>query len=477
MHELFHKMRYLPLVILLVAFEAAATEKFSVVVSIKPIHSLVAGLMKDVAVPGLLIDQGDKPFEFVLGEQGKQLLREASLVIWVGQELERSLQKTIKALPQDSQVMELLASQRLKILPSRHDLDTRDPYFWLDDRNMLILLDEIVEKLIELDPVRSHIYSRNHRELLKPLLKIDKEYEYGYRGMKAGLGVQYYDVLQYFEQAYALNNLGAVGATPYQDVGAVKLLNVGRVIRNNQAACLFIDKSMPADHVDLLTSGTSINIGELDVFGLQFEAGPELYLKLMQYNTDVIKRCLNADMEAASAARQQATSVKFPATGEIGGRFILSDHLGMTFTEQDMKGSYALIFFGYTSCPDICPTSLMVLSQAFSQLDEDIKKQVKPYFISVDPERDSVDVIKEYVNYFTPELVGLTGSKQMIRRVADQFKAKYEKVETDSSEPGFYNMDHTSSLFMMGPDGRFITKFANGITPDELVRQLNSIVH
>jgi len=474
MYRLFQKIRYLLLLTMLLAFESSASEKFNVVVSIKPVHSIVAGLMKGVAVPEILIDQNQNPFEYMPGEQAKQILGQANLVIWVGQELERSLQQTIKELPQDIQVMELLASERLKILPARPDGEMRDPYFWLDDRNMLILLDELVEKLIELDPARTHIYSRNHRELLKPLLRIDKEYEYGYRGMKAGLGVQYYDVLQYFEQAYALNNLGAVGETPYKDIGAVKLLNVGSAIRNKQAACLFVDLSMPTDHVDLLTAGTLVNIGKLDVFGTQFEAGEDLYLKLMQYNTDVIKHCLNADMQEASTAREQATVLDFPASGEIGGRFILTDHLGGSFTELDMKGKYALIFFGYTYCPDICPTSLMVLSQAFKKLDNSIKEKVVPYFISVDPERDTVDVLKDYVTYFTPELIGLTGSKDMIRRVADQFRAKYEKVEVESSQPNFYNMDHTASLYFMAPDGKFITKFANGITPDELVKQLKA---
>ena len=473
-----HKLVYLLLVFLILPVQISfAADDFKVVVSIKPVYSIMAGLMKDIAEPVLLINEDKTPFNFTVEERHRRLLRDAKLVIWTGAELEKSLQEMIVQLPAETEVVELLASDRLKILPDRNDYELRDPFFWLDDRNMLILLDMLVEKLVELDPMRSHIYSRNHREMLKPLLKIDREYEYGYRGMKAGLGVQYYDVLQYFEQAYALHNLGALATTPHQPVDAKKLLNVGGVIKNREAACLFVDKSMPADHLDLLVSGQVINIGELDVFGMQFNPGPELYLELMQHNTDVIKGCLNADMDAASQARQAAASEDFPASGVIGGRFILTNHLGQTFTEQDMKGHYALIFFGYTSCPDICPTSLMVLTQAFKLLDDDIKEQVVPYFISVDPERDSIEVLKDYVSYFTPKLVGLTGSQQMIKRVAGQFKAKYEKVEISSSKAGLYNMDHTSSLFFMAPDGRFITKFANGITPDELAKQLQLIIH
>jgi len=100
-----------------------------------------------------------------------------------------------------------------------------------------------------------------------------------------------------------------------------------------------------------------------------------------------------------------------------------------------------------------------------------------PYFITVDPQRDSAEVLNDYVKYFDKRIVGLTGSKQMIKRVVDQFKAKYQKVEDDNNQdPLMYVMDHTASLYLMAPDGRFITKFANGITPDVLADELAAII-
>ena len=453
-----------------------ANEKLSVVVSVKPVHSIVSGLMKDIGDPILLIDGKNTPYNFVLNSTQQKQLSESSLFIWVGPELEQSLKKEVTQLPENVKIIELLNSPDLKILPSRQDADLRDPFFWMDDRNVMIMLDELTEALVQVDPARSHIYIRNRVEMLKPLRRIDKEYEYGYRGLKAGLGVLYYDSLNYFEQAYALHTLDRVASSPYDTESATSLLKVRSRIRNHEAVCLFIDKSMPSENLQLLIEGQRINIGTLDVLGMDLEAGPELYLKLMEYNTDVIKQCLNADMDEAAMARLAAMSDDSPVIDGLGGRFFLTNHFGQTVTENDMKGRYSIIFFGYTSCPDICPTSLMVLTQAFKQMG-DLAQKIQPYFISVDPQRDTVKLLREYVSYFDERLIGLTGSEQMIKRVADQFRVKFEKGQSDSSSPELYTMDHTASLYLMAPDGSFVTKFAHGITSEALVTELKAIIH
>ncbi len=474
--------KILPLFILLVScglmvtsLPAWSANKFRVVTSIKPVHSIVSGLMQDIGEPLLLIDGKNTPYNFELSETQQQQLAESSLFIWVGQELEKTLQSTVSQLPETVKVIELLSSPDLKILPSRQNPDFRDPFFWMDDRNAIIMLDELTEALVQLDPARSHIYIRNRMAMLDPLRRIDKEYEYGYRGLKAGLGVSYYDNLNYFEQAYALQTLDRVSGSPWDVERVTDLLKVRTRITSHEAACLFIDKSMPAKNLQLLTAGQSINIGELDTLGLDLQAGPELYLKLMEYNTDVIKRCLNANLDAAAKARMAAYGDDSPVIDGLGGRFFLTNHLGQTVTEQDMKGKYSLVFFGYTSCPDVCPTSLTVLTQALQQMGV-LAEQVQPYFISVDPERDTVKLLRNYVSYFDQRLIGLTGSEQMIKRVADQFRVKYEKGPRDKSDSSLYTMDHTASLYLMAPDGSFVTKFANGITADALVKEFAAII-
>ncbi|MCP4432436.1 MAG: zinc ABC transporter solute-binding protein [Gammaproteobacteria bacterium] len=452
-----------------------AENRLSVVVSVKPVHSIVSGLMKDIGEPTLLIDGKQTPYNFKLNNEQRQKMADARLLIWVGSELEQSLQADIASLPDSVAVIELLSSPDLKILPSRLNPDQRDPFFWMDDRNILILLDQLSSILIELDPLRSHIYHRNRLNMLKPLRKIDKEYEYGYRGLKAGIGVQYFDTLRYFEQAYALKTLGQVSTSPRHKEDISNLLKVRGRIAKKEANCLFLDKGIPAEHVDILTEGLTVNTAMLDTLGVDLESGPDLYLRLMEYNTDAIKQCLNADMVAAANARLAAGSDNTPVADGVGGRFILTNQFGETVTEQDMKGKYGLIFFGYTSCPDICPTSMTVLSRAIS-LMEDRADNIQAYFITVDPARDTVKVLRDYLNYFDHRLMALTGSKQMIERVSKQFSVKFEKVAGDSSDPDFYAMDHTASLFLMAPDGRFVTRFAYGITVNDLVKQLLAIM-
>ncbi len=471
----FIKYGWFPLVLLLTCPFARAADDITVVVSIKPVHALMTGLMKGVATPELLIDGSQTPYDFTLNQAQRDRLTASNLFIWVGKELEQSLQQTVSELPDSVEIIELLAIEDMKILPSRQNPDERDPFFWMDDRNMIILLEYLTRKLVQKDPARSHIYSRNRREMLKPLTRIDREYEYGYRGLKAGLAVMYFDTLRYFEQAYALKTLGQVTGTPHDIEQAINLFNVRNRITNREAICLLIDKSMPPRNLELLTKGQTINIGELDVMGLQFDAGSDLYIKLMEYNTDIIKQCLNANMSEAALARQSASADDQPVVDGVGGRFILTDHLGDTVTELDMRGQFSLINFGYTFCPDICPTGLQVLSGALTRLGGR-GEQIQPYFITVDPDRDSVKVLNKYVNYFHPRLIGLTGSKQMIQRVADQFKVKFQKVKNDQVNTDKYTMDHSASIFLMAPDGRFITKFAHGINAETLAEELASII-
>ena len=456
----------------LLASSVCLAEDLNVVVSIKPVHSILAGLMKDSTPPLLLISGQDTPYSFRISPSQEQKLSDADLIVWVGPELEHSIEAPIKRLGKNAKVMELLSNPALKILPSRKQDDRRDPFFWLDDRNAMILLDELTLALIEADPARAHIYARNRIAMLKPLKKIDREYENGYRGLKAGLSVQYFDTLQYFEQAYALTTLDRVAASPRDTADATSLLKVRERIVNKEVACIFTEKGMPTDNLALLTQGQDINVGELDSLGTEFEAGPDLYLRLMQHNTDVIKACLNADMQEAAAARAVASSDNTPVLDGLGGRFILTDHLGRTVTEQDLVGHYSLLYFGYTFCPDICPTGLQTLANALQLMGEKAEK-VRPYFVTVDPDRDTVEVMRTYVGYFDPRLIGLTGSNAMIRRVADQFKAKYEKVESTSSDPNRYSMDHSASFYLMDPNGHFISKFAYGIDSETLARELS----
>ena len=155
----------------------------------------------------------------------------------------------------------------------------------------------------------------------------------------------------------------------------------------------------------------------------------------------------------------------------IGGKFVLWSHNNQVFYSEYMLDKFHLVYFGYTFCPDICPTSLITISSALDLLGEKVK-QVQPYFITLDPKRDTVKALKTYVTYFHPSLIGLTGPQEMINRVAKSYNVRFEKVEDPSRKEDDYIMDHSSGVFLMAPDGTFITKMVHGISPEDMAKRI-----
>lgn len=151
-----------------------------------------------------------------------------------------------------------------------------------------------------------------------------------------------------------------------------------------------------------------------------------------------------------------------------GGPFTLTDHNHHPITDRDLHGEYLLIYFGYTFCPDICPTSLAKMSAAIKRLGVKADK-VRPVLISVDPERDTPERLGAYAKAFHPRMLGLTGSREQIDQLVDSYYAIYRIHQTEEGE---YLVDHTGHMYLVGPDGQFIAKFLHGITINELVTEL-----
>lgn len=162
---------------------------------------------------------------------------------------------------------------------------------------------------------------------------------------------------------------------------------------------------------------------------------------------------------------------------EIGGPFELTNHLGERVTEQDYMGKPTLIYFGFTFCPDVCPSTLVSIANAYKKLPEGVEPP-QTLLISIDPERDTPEQLATYVasNAFPEGLVGLTGSEQDIKKAADEFIVGYNRVETPDSLAD-YTMDHTSLLYLMGEDWKLKTFFAETNTnPDEMAACLATLL-
>lgn len=157
----------------------------------------------------------------------------------------------------------------------------------------------------------------------------------------------------------------------------------------------------------------------------------------------------------------------------IGGPFTLTDQTGRTVTDADYRGKFLLIYFGYTYCPDVCPTELGTMARALDLLGQQGEK-VQPLFISVDPERDTVAHLKEYVALFHPRLVGLTGTPEQVKAAARAYRVYYAKAPQEGAKPDEYLMDHSSFLYLMGPDGRFLGVYPAGTTADRVAQDLGT---
>ena len=152
----------------------------------------------------------------------------------------------------------------------------------------------------------------------------------------------------------------------------------------------------------------------------------------------------------------------------INSRFSLVDDSGHAVSDTDFRGRFLLVFFGYTHCPDVCPTELQTMADAVQRLGA-AGASVQPIFITVDPERDTSAVLHDYVALFPPRLVGLTGSPEQIAAAARSYRVFYRRAP---SADGGYSMDHSGLIYVIGPDGRFWTAFAPSTSVDSIVATL-----
>jgi cytochrome oxidase Cu insertion factor (SCO1/SenC/PrrC family) len=167
---------------------------------------------------------------------------------------------------------------------------------------------------------------------------------------------------------------------------------------------------------------------------------------------------------------------RIPTVGQalVGGPFSLVDQDGQRVSDTDFRGRYMLVYFGFTFCPDVCPAALQLMAAAIDKLGAK-GEQVTPIFITVDPERDTPEALKPYVSSFHPRFIGLTGTTAQIQDVAREYRVYFRKAK-DETAPGSYTMDHTSIIYVMGPDGRFVTHFTSSTPLDTITAQLAKIL-
>jgi cytochrome oxidase Cu insertion factor (SCO1/SenC/PrrC family) len=156
----------------------------------------------------------------------------------------------------------------------------------------------------------------------------------------------------------------------------------------------------------------------------------------------------------------------------IGGEFSLTNHKGEPVTDKDFLGKYMIVYFGYTFCPDVCPMDLQIMADAMRILPPEELEQVNPVFITIDPERDTVDVMAEYVSYFHDDMIGLTGTNEQV----DSIKKAYRVYAAKAADSADYLVDHTSYTYFMGKEGTLLRHFNHGEDPEAMANTISSLI-
>ncbi len=159
---------------------------------------------------------------------------------------------------------------------------------------------------------------------------------------------------------------------------------------------------------------------------------------------------------------------------DVGGPFHLIDQNGNAVSDADYRGRYMLIYFGYSFCPDVCPTTLGVMAQALDRLGPERARRIVPIFITIDPQRDTPKVLAEYMKAFGPSFIGLTGRDAAIKDAEKKYRvyAVKKPLPSSSGSGGAYGMDHSSVLYLMGPNGKLVNFYDEAISPDDLAKDL-----
>lgn len=291
-----------------------------VVVSIPPIHSLVAGVMKGVATPDLLVKGGASPHTYSLKPSDAKALAEAQLVFWIGESLEAFLVKPLASLAGKARIVGLIEVPDLRLLPYRsggpwgnrddhghdhadtnkekkpektdHDHRDTDAHIWLSPANARVLAATIVAALVEADPANAARYRENGQRLNDRLAALEVEMKTALAPVKDQPFVVFHDAYQYLEDAFGLNAIGAVAITPEKPPGPRGLAALRKRIIATRARCVFREPQFPAKLAETVAEGTGARIAILDPEGIVGTPGTNLYFDLMRANVRALAACL-----------------------------------------------------------------------------------------------------------------------------------------------------------------------------------------
>ena len=308
---------------LISALSINAHADINVVTSVKPVHSLVSGVMKGVGKPDLIVQGSASPHTYSLKPSQAKKLEEADLVFWMGHELESFLEKPLEAIANNAKVVELIDTEGLKRIKMReggafddHGHDEHDEHddhkdhdeheghddhghgefdvhVWLDPENAKVLVNEIKHELIELDPSNSATYQENAEALIVKLDQLIADVSVKLASEKDKGFVVFHDAYQYFEERFGMRAVGSITVSPEVLPGANRIRELQEKIVELNAHCVFSEPQFEPKLVSTVIEGTQANTGVLDPLGASIQDGPELYFTLIHNMANSLYECLS----------------------------------------------------------------------------------------------------------------------------------------------------------------------------------------
>lgn len=298
-------------ILLMFAMSSQAADAPRVVVSIAPIHSLVAGVMDGVVEPELLVKGKNSPHGYMLKPSQVRSLQRADMVVWVGESVEGFLVRSLANFDQSKTIIELMAEPGMRLLDARkggvwqhaeqddhshdehHDHGNIDGHLWLDPRNAKVIVKALVAQLSRLDTLHADTYKANGERLQQKLSDLDKQLKHNLAAVSQTPYLVFHDAYHYFEQAYGLNPVGAIMVDLDHKPGARRLMLIRQRVQSANARCVFSEPQFPSKLIQVVTEGTNMKAATLDPMGMGVEPGKLLYFELMKDLGQGLVECLD----------------------------------------------------------------------------------------------------------------------------------------------------------------------------------------
>lgn len=272
-----------------------------VVASIKPVHSLVAGVMQGVGQPELLLSSNQSPHHYSLKPSERRKLARADLIFWIGPNMERFMPRLLHSLDNNTQLVSLVDTEGLTLLPARltsyhHENQNTaiDAHIWMNTVNIEKMIDEITRQLVSIDPSNTRQYRNNNKILHKKIKILRKELSSKLKDRHSPF-LTYHNGYQYFEQEFNLNNIGFVSSGPELKPSVMHIQAMKNLIYKHSIQCIFYDAPIEPPIITSLLTGSSARAIELDPTGIHHPAGEDNLLKIMRTLGDKFQNCLQSD--------------------------------------------------------------------------------------------------------------------------------------------------------------------------------------